>query len=126
MQTIAQIVNKLYSSPLSDHNVHNFVHKNFLGVHNLTQINLVNFNIILVHSWWLNRPCGTKISQLAIILVSRTGYRDGEPHASKYEFYLCYVAPCVLLKKAAVLVMQCPRVNATKLGKNRSESTLIL
>jgi hypothetical protein len=48
-----------------------------------------------------------------------------EPQASKYEFYLCYVVPCVLLKKAAVLVMKCPRVAATKLGKNRSESTLI-
>jgi hypothetical protein len=37
----------------------------------------------------------------------------------------CYVAPCVLLKKAVVLVTQCPQVNATKLGKNRSESTLM-
>lgn len=98
-------------------------------VHNQTQTNLFNFNII-----FSSTPSGSfgfreqRFASLRIEAELGTWMVPvdiREPQASKYEFYVCYVAPRVLLKKAVVLVMQCPQVSATKLGKNRSESTLI-
>lgn len=94
-------------------------------VHNLIQIKLFNLNIIF--SSTPSGSFGFREQRFASLRLDAGWclWTSDEPQASKHECYLCYVAPCVLLKKAAVLVMQCPQVNATKLGKNRSESTLI-